>query len=122
MESCIKYGYLRSTGHNLLTGFNTHEIGGVVEGSQRDTLLDGGNAGVIDDAAFGKLNILNKKSGVLGISGVSSDFRDLETAAEEGNKRAQLALDVFRYRPRWQVMIFKSLAGLPSISAARADT
>ena len=43
------------------------------------------------------LNILNKKSGVLGISGVSSDFRDLETAAEEGNKRAQLALDVFRY-------------------------
>lgn len=43
------------------------------------------------------LNILNKKSGVLGISGVSSDFRDLEAAAEEGNKRAQLALDVFRY-------------------------
>lgn len=38
---------------------------------------------------------LNKKCGVLGISGVSSDFRDLERAAEEGNYRAQLALDVF---------------------------
>jgi len=44
------------------------------------------------------LNVLNKKSGVLGISGVSSDFRDLEAAAKEGNVRAQEALDVFTYR------------------------
>lgn len=45
---------------------------------------------------FNEVNdLLNKKSGVLGISGVSSDFRDLEIAAEEGNERAQLALDVF---------------------------
>ena len=43
------------------------------------------------------LNILNKKSGVLGISGVSSDFRDIGAAAEAGNHRAQLALDVFYY-------------------------
>ena len=42
--------------------------------------------------------VLNKKSGMLGISGVSSDGRDLEAAAETGNKRAQLALDVFDYR------------------------
>lgn len=41
--------------------------------------------------------LLNKKSGVLGVSGVSSDFRDLHTAAEEGNKRAQLALEIFAY-------------------------
>lgn len=41
--------------------------------------------------------ILNKKSGVLGISGVSSDFRDLESAANEGNERARLALDIFEY-------------------------
>ena len=39
--------------------------------------------------------ILNKKSGVLGISGVSSDFRDIEEAAHKGNERAQLALDVY---------------------------
>lgn len=39
--------------------------------------------------------MLNKKSGVLGISGLSSDFRDLEVATEEGNERAKLALDVF---------------------------
>ncbi len=39
--------------------------------------------------------LMNKKSGVLGISGVSSDFRDLENAMEEGNERAKLSLDVF---------------------------
>ncbi len=44
------------------------------------------------------LNVLNKKSGVLGISGVSSDFRDLEAARDEGSERAKLALDVFIYR------------------------
>ncbi|EAX48720.1 acetate kinase [Thermosinus carboxydivorans Nor1] len=41
---------------------------------------------------------LNKKSGVLGISGVSSDFRDIEEAAAAGNERAQLALDIFAYK------------------------
>lgn len=43
---------------------------------------------------------LNKKSGVLGLSGISSDFRDIEEAANEGNERAQLALDVFAYKVR----------------------
>lgn len=42
--------------------------------------------------------LMNKKSGVYGISGVSSDFRDIEAAAKEGNERAQLALDMFKYR------------------------
>lgn len=41
---------------------------------------------------------LNNQSGVLGISGLSSDFRDLETAAVKGNKRADIALDVFTYQ------------------------
>ena len=44
------------------------------------------------------MNVLNKKSGVEGISGVSSDFRDLAAAAAEGNDRARLALDAFVYR------------------------
>ncbi len=43
---------------------------------------------------------MNKKSGMLGISGVSSDFRDLGAAAANGSKRAALALDVFAYRVR----------------------
>ena len=44
------------------------------------------------------MNVLNKKSGVEGISGVSSDFRDIEAAAKEGNKRAALAQQTFAYR------------------------
>lgn len=44
--------------------------------------------------------LINKKSGVLGISGVSSDFRDIEVARDEGNKRAKLALDIFEKRVR----------------------
>ena len=44
------------------------------------------------------MKILNKESGVYGLSGVSSDFRDVEKAADEGNKKAQLAQDVFGYR------------------------
>jgi acetate kinase len=43
-------------------------------------------------------NILNKKSGVLGVSGVSSDFRDIEAAAAEGNERARIALDMYYYQ------------------------
>lgn len=43
-------------------------------------------------------NLMNKKSGFLGISGISSDCRDLENAAAEGNHRAQLALDMFNYQ------------------------
>ena len=42
--------------------------------------------------------ILNKKSGFIGVSGVSSDMRDLEAAADKGNERATLVLEMFRYR------------------------
>ncbi|WP_130864493.1 acetate/propionate family kinase [Bacilliculturomica massiliensis] len=48
-------------------------------------------------------NILNKKSGVLGISGISSDFRDIEQAAEDGNERAQLAQRVFAHKVRFYI-------------------
>ena len=42
--------------------------------------------------------LINKKSGVLGVSGVSSDMRDIENAVAAGNERAQLALDMYEYR------------------------
>lgn len=56
-------------------------------------------------------NLLNKKSGVLGISGVSSDFRDLEKAAADGHKRAQLALDMFAYRVRKYIGAYAAAMG-----------
>ena len=48
-------------------------------------------------------NILNKKSGVLGISGVSSDFRDIEDAAMKGNERAELALKVYANKVKFYI-------------------
>ncbi|MGE1061090.1 acetate kinase [Megasphaera paucivorans] len=55
--------------------------------------------------------LMNKKSGVLGISGVSSDFRDLGAAAAEGNERAQLALDMFHYQVRKFIGAFAAAMG-----------
>ena len=57
------------------------------------------------------LNILNKKSGVLGISGVGSDFRDLDKAAEAGNERAKLALDKFAYEVRKYIGSYAAAMG-----------
>ena len=57
------------------------------------------------------LNICNKKSGVMGISGLSSDFRDLEAAAEAGNERAQLALDKFAYEVRKYIGSYAAAMG-----------
>ena len=57
------------------------------------------------------LNILNKKSGMEGISGVSSDFRDLDAAAEKGNEAAQLALDKFAYEVRKYIGAYAAALG-----------
>jgi len=56
-------------------------------------------------------NYMNKKSGVLGLSGVSSDFRDLEAAAKEGNERAQMALQVFAYRVKKYIGSYAAAMG-----------
>ncbi len=55
--------------------------------------------------------IMNKKSGVFGISGVSNDFRVIEEAAEAGNKRAQLALDMFHYKVRATIGAYVAVMG-----------
>ena len=55
--------------------------------------------------------VMNKKSGVLGISGVSSDFRDIEDAAAEGNERAQLALLAFDLRVKKYIAAYAAVMG-----------
>ena len=55
--------------------------------------------------------VMNKKSGVLGISGVSNDFRVIEEAAANGNKRAQLALNMFHYKVRRVIGAFAAVMG-----------
>ena len=73
-------------------------------------LMMGTRCGDVDPAALlyiqqkeglnaeGMQALINKKSGVLGISGLSSDMRDIENAVAAGNERAQLALDMYEYR------------------------
>ena len=86
-------------------------------------LIMGTRSGDIDPAAIPYLmkkynmtaeetvTYLNKKCGVLGISGVSSDFRDLEDAAEAGNEKAQLALNMFTYRIKKYIGAFVAAMG-----------
>ena len=54
---------------------------------------------------------LNKESGVLGISGISSDMRDVENAAKEGNKRAELALKMYNYRIKKYIGAYAAAMG-----------
>lgn len=57
------------------------------------------------------MNYLNKKSGMLGLSGFSSDFRDLCAENDKGNERAKLALDVFSYRVKKYVASYAGVMG-----------
>ena len=78
--------------------------------SPLEGLIMGTRAGDIDPSVMefickkenldinGIMEVLNKKSGVQGLSGVSSDFRDLQAGAAAGNERCEMAVDVFCYR------------------------
>ncbi len=65
---------------------------------------DNYNAAMLND-------LLNKKSGVLGISGISSDFRDLDEAAKKGCERAELALNVFSYQVKKYIGAYAAAMG-----------
>lgn len=56
-------------------------------------------------------DMLNKKSGVYGISGISNDFRDLENAMHSGNKRAKLALEIFDFRLKKYIGAYVAIMG-----------
>lgn len=61
--------------------------------------------------ADGMSNLLNKKSGVLGITGVSSDMREIDDAIAAGNERAKLALDMYNYRIKKYVGAYAAAMG-----------
>lgn len=61
--------------------------------------------------ADGMSNLLNKKSGVLGITGISSDMREIDDAIAAGNKRAKLALDMYNYRIKKYVGAYAAAMG-----------
>lgn len=65
-----------------------------------------------ENLTIGEMNdMLNKKSGILGVSGVSSDFRDVEAAADEGHERSQLALDIFHRRVKRYIASYAAVMG-----------
>lgn len=64
------------------------------------------------DLGLGEIDrLLNKESGLKGLSGVSNDMRDLQSAAEEGNDRAKLAMDLFAYRVRKYIGAYAAAMG-----------
>lgn len=91
----VKYGKSIETsmGFTPLQGLCMGTRSGTIDPAVISFLMEKEKMTVKDISDF-----LNKKSGVLGVSGVSSDFRDIQEAAESGNDRAKLALDIFCYR------------------------
>ncbi|MCC8159123.1 MAG: acetate kinase [Phascolarctobacterium sp.] len=93
--AAIKYGKSIDTsmGYTPLEGLVMGTRSGEIDPAIIPFLMEkeNMNAQQIDD-------YLNRRSGILGISGLSSDFRDLESAANRGNERSQLAIDIFAYK------------------------
>ena len=81
-----------SMGLTPLDGFIMGSRCGAVDPSAVTFIMDKENISPMDMS-----DLMNKKSGFLGVSGVSPDMRDVEIAAADGNERAQLALDIFYY-------------------------
>lgn len=88
-------------GHSVDTSMGMTPVEGLVMGTRCGD-IDAGALLYIADKEETSIpytsTLLNKHSGMLGLSGVSSDMRDIETAAAEGNHRAQVSLDIYHYR------------------------
>jgi len=104
----VKYGKSVDTsmGFTPLAGLAMGTRSGTIDPAVISFLMEKENMSVKEINDF-----LNKKSGVLGISGVSSDFRDIHAAADEGNERAQLAIDIFCYRVKKYIGEYAAVMG-----------
>jgi len=101
-------------GHSIDTSMGMTPVDGLLMGT-RSGEIDAGVLTLISEKEhLGAQKIsalLNKKSGVLGVSGVSSDMRELSAAVVEGNKRAILAMDMFNYRIKKYVGSYAAVLG-----------
>lgn len=106
--AAVKYGKCMDTSMGLTP------LEGVMMGT-RSGDIDGGAVSFIQKKlgldADGISNLLNKKSGVLGITGISSDMREVDAAAVEGNEKAQLALQMYNYRIKKYVGAYAAAMG-----------
>lgn len=106
--SAVKYGKCIDTSMGLtpLAGVMMGSRSGDIDPSAVTYLMEKLNMKPQEMADF-----LNKKSGVLGITGISSDMREIEAAAAEGNDRARLALDMYNYRIKKYIGAYAAAMG-----------
>lgn len=101
-------------GKSLDTSMGMTPIEGLMMGTRSGDLDIGALFHIIkkEEITISTANtMINKFSGVLGVSGVSSDMRDVEIAAEEGHERAQLALQMYQYRVRKYIGAYAAAMG-----------
>lgn len=101
-------------GQSLDTSMGMTPIEGLIMGTRTGDLDIGAFLQIInkEELDISVANILvNKHSGMLGVSGVSSDMRDVEKAAEEGNKRAKVTLEMYYYRIRKYIGSYAAAMG-----------
>ncbi|MDR1673624.1 MAG: acetate kinase [Bacteroidales bacterium] len=101
-------------GKSVDTSMGLTPVEGLVMGTRCGDIDPGVMTYVMDREDINRSGInslMNKHSGLLGVSGVSSDMRELETAAQQGNERAQLALQMFHYRARKYIGAYAAAMG-----------
>ena len=106
--AAVKYGKVVDTsmGFTPLEGLVMGTRSGDIDPTVVQHLMNKVNMSLDDAIAY-----LNKKSGVLGLSGISSDFRDIWQAARDGNANAKLALEVFAYRVKKYIGAYTAAMG-----------
>lgn len=101
-------------GESIDTSMGFTPLAGVMMGTRSGSIDPSVISFLVEEQGYSMKdinNLLNKQSGVLGISGVSSDFRDVIDEASKGNERAQLALDIFHYKVRAQIAAYAGIMG-----------
>ena len=101
-------------GKSVDTSMGLTPVDGLVMGTRCGDIDPGIVPYVMECEDIGRSSVsslLNKHSGLLGVSGVSSDMRELETASASGNERAKLALQMFRYRVRKYIGAYAAVMG-----------
>jgi len=101
-------------GKSMDTSMGLTPVEGLIMGT-RSGDIDGGVITLLmekEEIDFSSLNtLINKHSGLLGISGISSDMREIESAAAEGNERAALSLKMFNYRVKKYIGAYAAAMG-----------
>jgi len=101
-------------GKSIDTSMGLTPVEGLMMGTRTGDLDVGALTFIMgkEEIGLGATNtLLNKHSGVLGVSGVSSDMREVEEAAEAGNERAKLALDMYQYRVKKYIGSYTAAMG-----------